>query len=404
MIIYLIKSSLCSLIFLILYYLILERENMPIFKRFYLLFSLVFSFVMPFIIINFESESTSFLANTSSLQTFVLPTVEVVTTTNYRPQILYTLYGIITSIFIIRFILNLHKISKTRQNAEIIKYQDAEIALVDSEIAPHTFGNTIFINKKEYESNVIEDVVYLHELTHVRQKHTLDVLVIETLNTIFWFNPLLILYKKAIQLNHEFLADQKVISTEDDIHTYQNILLSNSYKPSNLYLSSNLNSFLKTKKRFIMMTKTSSKSKALLTKLSVVPVIALLTMISCTNPEMNPEAGNQKVKQDIIVQAVTQAEKPSNPTFAGGMPAFYNFFGEEFKVPTEFKGEGKLIVGFVVKPDGNLDEISIIQDAGNGTGEEAMRVLKMSPKWNPGELDGKPVNVMYYLPITVTGS
>lgn len=404
MIIYLIKSSLCLLIFLILYYLVLERENMPIFKRFYLLFSLAFSFVMPFIIINFESESTSFLANTSTLQTFVLPTIEVVTTTNYRPQILYTLFGIITSIFVIRFILNLRKISKTRQNAELIKYQDAEIALVDSEIAPHTFGNTIFINKKEYESNLIENVVYLHELTHVRQKHTLDVLLIEALKTIFWFNPLLILYKKAIQLNHEFLADQKVISTEDNINTYQNILLSNIYKPSNLYLSSNLNSFLKTKKRFIMMTKTSSKSKALLTKLSVIPVIALLTMISCTNSDMNPEAGSAKIKKAVEVKAVAEGEKPSNPTFEGGMPAFYKFFGEEFSVPTDFKGEGKLIVGFVVKPDGNLDQISIIRDAGHGTGEEAMRVLKMSPKWNPGELYGKPVNVMYYLPITVTGS
>jgi len=128
------------------------------------------------------------------------------------------------------------------------------LILVEEKILPHTFLNYIFINKNDYENRKIEGELFTHELTHVRQKHTLDVLFIEILKTIFWFNPLLIFYKKAIQLNHEFLADEKVVTSYKNVPFYQSLLLEKASWNSNFYLASNLN-FLVTKKRLIMMTK-----------------------------------------------------------------------------------------------------------------------------------------------------
>ena len=110
-----------------------------------------------------------------------------------------------------------------------------------------------------------------HELVHVTQKHTLDILFIEFLKAIFWFNPLFIFYKKAIQLNHEFLADEEIVKTYNNVPFYQNLLLQKSSEQQTIYLASNLN-YLVTKKRLIMMTKRTSQKIVLLKKVAVVPI------------------------------------------------------------------------------------------------------------------------------------
>jgi hypothetical protein len=83
------------------------------------------------------------------------------------------------------------------------------------------------------------------------------------------------------------------------------------------------------------------------------------------------------------------------------MEAFYKFVGENYIVPKGFKENGKIFMEFIVEKDGGLSNITIIKDAGFGTGEEAVRVLKMCPKWIPATENGKPVKVQYSLPITL---
>jgi beta-lactamase regulating signal transducer with metallopeptidase domain len=398
MIIYLLKSSLCLSAFLLVYYFILERENMHVFKRFYLLISLLFSFIVPFISFEFKAEN-ALVAASNNLQTVVLPAIQISSEKNYFSTILYLIYGLITFAFLARFIWNLYTIQKVRNAAEIINFQNAKLALVDAPILPHTFGNTIFINKQSYESKAIETELFTHELTHVTEKHTLDVLFIELLKTVFWFNPLLILYKRAIQLNHEFLADQEVISEHETISIYQQLLLSKSHQTTNYYLTSNLNSFLKTKKRFIMMTKTTSTRTEWFKKALIAPLF-LGMFIFGSSITFAQETPKQEVKaEEPIYESVEK-----RPDFPGGIQEFYNFVGKNFKMPNVDGLKGKVYIQFVVEADGKLTNIKVQRDIGHGTGEEAVRVLKLSPNWIPGEQDGKPVRVQYSLPISISGS
>ena len=415
MIIYLIKSSLCLSAFLLVYYFILERENMHVFKRIYLLISLLFSFIVPFISFEFKAEN-ALLTASNDLQTVVLPILQISSEKNYFSTILYLIYGLVTFIFLIRFIWNLYTIQKVRNNAEIINFQGAKLALVDPIILPHTFGNTIFINKQSYESQAIENELFTHELTHVREKHTLDVLLIELLKTIFWFNPLLILYKRAIQLNHEFLADEKVVKSYNNVPFYQNLLLEKASWKNTYYLASNLN-YLVTKKRLIMMTKTTSQSRAMLKKLALVPILGAMIFISCSE-NVSEKQYDEKVvvstwenakafssdtsatnKTKTEVMEVNAKDVPSQPEFPGGTEALYKFVAQEFKIPEGYKGDGKIILTFAVSTNGTLEAIKVIVDPGFGTGEEAERMMKTSPKWKPGLLHGKPVRVQFYLPI-----
>jgi protein TonB len=89
------------------------------------------------------------------------------------------------------------------------------------------------------------------------------------------------------------------------------------------------------------------------------------------------------------------------PEFPGGMAKFYKYVGDNYRAPDEEGLKGKIYVTFVVEKDGSLTDIKVLRDIGYGTGKEAIRVLDRSPRWNPGVQNGKPVRVLYSLPITI---
>lgn len=290
MIEFLLKSTISLAIFLGFYHLILEREKIHQFNRFYLLFSIAISFIIPFLTFEIikiihvvqNIEPLNNVITSSSIpeneiqKNNLLKEVNI----NFIFVILCGLYGIISFILIVRFGKNIWKlISKSKSNS-IVKYKNANLVLVDEETLPHTFLNSIFINFEDYNNRNIEEELYSHELVHVNQKHTLDVLFIEFLKVIFWFNPLFIFYKKAIQLNHEFLADAEIVKTYNNVPFYQNLLLQKSSGNQTIYLASNLN-YLVTKKRLIMMTKSTSKKIALLKKVAIIPILAGLIYFFC---------------------------------------------------------------------------------------------------------------------------
>lgn len=92
------------------------------------------------------------------------------------------------------------------------------------------------------------------------------------------------------------------------------------------------------------------------------------------------------------------------PEFPGGMDQFYKFISENFITPKGEKLAGKVYVTFVVEKDGSLTDIKVLRDIGYGTGKEAIRVLKISPKWKPAEQNGQKVRCSYSLPISLQSS
>lgn len=113
------------------------------------------------------------------------------------------------------------------------------------------------------------------------------------------------------------------------------------------------------------------------------------------------------VKKDSTTTATNDSEKiyyavETKPDFKGGIKEFYTYVVKNFRIPEINKLSGKIIVCFVIEKDGSLTDIKVISDIGYGTGEEAIRVLKNSPTWIPGYQSGKPVRVMYTLPIVIS--
>ncbi len=339
MITYILKSSLCLALLLIFYHLFLEKEKMHRFNRFFLLVSILFSFLAPLYIIYIKSITriTPSLSNN-----FIITTIENQSSNEGLTYINYItiFYGIITSLFFVRFIKNLTKIINNIRKNEKIKIKNATIVLVDEPIPTHTFLKYIFINKQDYNSDKIAPQLLTHELTHVYQKHTLDILLTEFLQSLFWINPVYYFLKKAIKLNHEFLADINVIQSHKNIKEYQYLLLNKTVRNSNYYLASNLNYSL-TKKRLLMMTNQSSKRQILIKQLVTLPFIGLLLFLFANRIEAQEKNNVPKSSVDGNTKTETGFYSENENTLYyvkdKNNTNYYNRFGQKVTK------EGKII-------------------------------------------------------------
>ena len=320
-----------------LYYILFEREKMHRFNRFYLLSAVVFSLALPLVTIPLYVEAAAspqalpmeqYLEfreqqmpgeniTTGNHEVTVTPTYEAPEAIyiNYSPYIAWGLYLSVVLVLSVRFIVNILRFYKIRRNSLIVSYKGTNLVLLNQDVLPHTYLNNIYVSKNEYENKLIAPELFTHELTHVRQYHTLDILFIETLKTIFWFNPLLYFYKKAIQLNHEFLADEKVIDSTANTVYYQKLLLEKASVGTTFSMASNL-TFSLTKKRFIMMTKTTSTTKAGFIKLVIVPVITALIMLLCTKTIAKATNIMQEIQSEKQ-ETITKEDKRRDTYYAG---------------------------------------------------------------------------------------
>lgn len=300
------------------YHLFLEREKIHHFNRYYLLVSIIFSLILPVISIPIyvgAKGTPDTMYNTLPVANTIITTITpVAEPVNYLPIVLWSVYGIVAIALSLNFIWNIASFRRKISSSKIIRYNKAKLVLIEKKILPHTFYNCIFINKQDYESGNIEDELFTHELTHVKQKHTLDILFIEILKVMFWFNPLLYLYGRSIRLNHEFLADEKVVSKTQNVTYYQTILLE-KISEKTFAFASNLN-FSLTKKRLIMMTKKTNRTKALLLQTAIAPIVAILLMLLCTEEVIAQEKDNSKgysVHMESITASQIDSLKKADP-------------------------------------------------------------------------------------------
>ncbi|WP_299669256.1 M56 family metallopeptidase [uncultured Polaribacter sp.] len=306
MITYVLKSASCLALLLFFYHFVLEKEKMHAFNRFYLLIGVLLSFLVPFATITVAAIPEVITVT----QTFEQPVFTEGTTAiiveETRDYTIYfiSFYLLISSILFLRFGRNLFKIIRKIRLNEKIAHQNATLVLVDDKILPHTFWKAIFINKTDYKKGLIEEELFTHELTHVTQKHTIDVLLIELLQIIFWINPLFIFLKKAVQLNHEFLADENVIIQHKNTFHYQHLLLNKAAWNNAYYLASNLNYSL-TKKRLKMMTTQRSKTNIWLKKLAVIPLLTGVVFLFAERVE----AQEKQEKIETIYEQPNNQEK-----------------------------------------------------------------------------------------------
>ena len=271
--IYLLKSTLCLAILFAFYKGVLENQPIHQFKRFYLLIAALASLVFP--LINFEV--TTIVPQQQMGETIIYGSSGSFTPDEgiHWSTWLWGLYLLGVLFMSSRFVLNLRDIfNKIDTNP---KQRNGYIThvLMKERITPHTFLRYIFFQKAALERNQIPESVMIHERTHARQQHSIDILLIEILQVVFWFNPLFYVLKKSIKLNHEFLADQAVIDQGHHMGDYQHTLLDFSTL-QNAHPMANAMDYSSIKKRLTIMKKSHPKWRSRLGVYLTLPLLALM--------------------------------------------------------------------------------------------------------------------------------
>ena len=347
---YILKSATILATLLLFYKLLLEKEDMHTFKRFYLILAVIASIGIPLITITTYIEPASQNFDPALLQSSEeISIAEGLSFMDYLPFILRTIYALGVTFYSIKFIRNLRDLLvKIRINPKVKKEGFTRI-LLQEEIDPHTFLNYIFLNKKKYEQKQIPKEVIIHEEANANQRHSLDILLVEFLQIIFWINPLIILLKDFIKLNHEFLADREVLKKGIQKTEYQTTLLSFSSGHLHSDFVNPIN-YSSIKKRFIVM-KTQTSKKTIWTKgLLLLPLMGLL-IYSCStreeeektnsNPVFNMESAEKATPEmvseynQIAKSYNSQDGKPVEVTDYNKMRDIYNLMFPEQKKNAE---------------------------------------------------------------------
>lgn len=328
MIIYLIKSTLLLALLLGLYKLLLENEKMHRFNRFFLLFALIFGLTAPLFTfelspntkvagIELSRVQSAVNASAEAVSRTVEPLMSAAPVTPPAPEqtgtepvsspaftlrnILIGVYGLITFILVLRFLSGLWQLRTNIISGERRRIEGATLVLLDQPITPQSFFRFIFLNKQDLETGKIGKEILEHEQTHVRQLHSLDVLLAEVLKVVFWFNPVIYLYKHAIQLNHEFLADEYVVSAVTNVSDYQKTLLGMFSEERPVSVTSNFNYGL-VKKRVIMANKNKSPIRINLKISFLAPLVLFLILVVGCEPRLVNDSPETAIESELTIR------------------------------------------------------------------------------------------------------
>lgn len=398
MILYLFKSSLLLALGLLVYKIVLEHTKVHVFKRFYLLGILVISITLPL----FSFIDLSQKASDSDLQIMLLP--EVIINQQITPawqnyytnniSLLWSIYLLGAFLSLVYFIYNLLAYKKLNKSATIVYKNAYRFAFTPLTQQVFSFYKTIYCPMSLSLENDKE--IVFHEMIHIKQRHSLDILMQQSLQVLFWFNPLIYLYKAPMMLNHEFLADTPFTLENNTKKKYLEILLENTIVNNNLALSSPFN-FNQTKKRFIMITRPNNKKHnflGLVLGFSVMLLGGSYTLMAQEKITVSQAKDTDPVYDAVEVQA----------KYPGGMSAFNEFFIAHFKIPETDLESFRVILQFTIEKDGSMNNFVVLGKEVPGlpgVGDQAIEVLEQMPNWIPAYDKGEPVRSRFTLPITI---
>ena len=407
--IYLLKVNAGIALFYAFYKLFCQRDTFFQWRRIALLSFLGISFLYPLLDIQDWVMEQPAIYELADYYTVLMNTEEVTAApvayeAPQRPDLLtiFTyLYYIGVIVMSVRFIIQLASICHIRWKGQAVYLNGQRIISLPSEANPFSFFGWIFLYLPQLEEESQEEIL-MHEQTHARQWHSVDVIVSEIANIVCWFNPFSWLLKGEIRLNLEYLADNQVAQTLNDSKQYQYHLLGLAHTNSKTGLYNNFN-VSQIKHRIIMMNKKRTRTVGRIKYALFAPLAAALLLvsnISCTSTEKQ-ESSTETTESRAVEGEVFQVCEEM-PEFPGGMAECMKFLGKNIKYPTQAmeKGiQGRVIVQMVVTKEGDITEAKVVRGVDPLLDAEALRVINSMPKWKPGRQEGKAVNVKYTIPV-----
>ncbi len=421
--------------FYVLYALAFRRQTFFRLNRFYLLGALLAGMILPLLKeVHLPKRST--LQEPASYLAPMVEGFEFIHELEYAvlesaPEvfpwklILVLIYLLGAGVYLVRLVAGMYKIARLRAASELARYKGYTIARTPIHHQPFSFGRTLYLSQYARWTAEEETDIIGHELAHIRDGHTLDVLLLEILGVIWWFSPPFYLYRHALRLQHEYIADAEVLRRRPR-REYGLLLIRQALPSLQPHIAHSFHSSLK--QRISMMTKTQSNPRARWLYLAAAPLTFALVLlfsqrqaIAATVPELsNLLSFVEEVDQSPLVlpaaTAPTGNEYDVAPVLEGcerepeeirascSEQKFLEWAAKRISYPQaarEANITGTVKVRYTISANGTLTDLVLLQDIGGGCGEQLMKALQRLSaycKWTPAMKNGKPVAITRILP------
>ena len=409
---YIIKSAMALALLYTCIIPLLEKETFHRLNRILILGCLIMSFAIPLVHFTGGTNPTVDMVR----QAVQLP--EVLINGDAKEQSVWSWADIMTCIYIIGvvaiFLMTVVQtaslILRLRKCEHITDNRGNTIVLTDCATSPFCLFHYIVMSRDDYANN--RYYILTHEQEHIRLGHCIDLVILQVATIIQWFNPFVWLIGKNLKAIHEFEVDEAVLNKGINATQYQQFLVVKAVGNRLQPFANNLNKE-SLKRRIIMMNQKKSNRWMMLKALFIIPVATLAVSVFASNTGVSTVKREAVRTANALPTANMQTQQSATkayevvevmPKFKGGESAMMEFLMMNMKYPqtaVKAKQQGRAIVGFVVRKDGTVSDVHITKSAGHAVlDEEAMRVVKAMPAWEPGKQKGKPVNVKYNVPIT----
>lgn len=435
---YFIESGLALGIFYMTYHLFLQDSDRHGLKRSYLIGTLLFSLVIPLKNFTLGPEVPV------SYYPMILLDEVIVRAGDFKAgggwngslgTVLWIIYLTGAAFFSTKLVLSVHKLRQVIRNAEKDRFNGVPVHYVTGRIPTFTFINRMVVNRENLDEDEIR-IIMQHEAVHMREGHHYDLIILQVLQVLFWFNPFLYLYRNSLQEIHEYLADRNVLDRFDP-DDYKLLILKQSIgQLPNRSLTHSFNQQL-IFKRLNMMNALRKPKKSAWKFLLVLPLAALtFFLFACESGEREvAETPDTTQKTETIVYE----EVDKMPEYPGGMMEMRRFIAGNVQYPEESREtgvQGRIYVAFVVDEHGELIKGKTVVEPPETEGEsgflsdpsegivvvgfrnvegddteysadqleplikESIRVVEKLGSFEPALKDGKPVPVQLTVPIT----
>lgn len=447
--IYSVKVAVCLSLFYLFHKLLMSRDTFHTFNRFAILSMMLLSLVLPLIHLSFDS-SAGINQGTVVLEGIVAQTAEDSGGAEGGitiMQVLLIVYLLGVALFVGKSVLSLCSLFRLIRHAKCVESNNGiRIYVLQDDISPFSWFRCIVMSEKDWKENRRE--IVLHEMAHIRRRHSVDVAICNIIIVFQWFNPAAWLLKRELQTVHEYEADEAVLQSGVDATHYQMLLIRKAVGERLFSMANNLN-HNSLKKRITMMKikRTNPMQKAKIAFMLPLAAVAVAAFAServenlSERVEQESEAlvsasespvvkTVEKIVGDAPVMNVDEAETVSNatvlqdttavgakpvkgkyiecapetfPEYPGGHAALFEYLAKNIKFPKSEEQKDirvRVVTTFTVAKDGSITDAKIVKSQGEAFDKEALRVINGMPKWIPGTQNGKAINVKYTLPIT----
>ena len=429
--IYDLKVAVLLAVFYMFYRLMLARETFHHVNRIVLLLTAVASFVLPLCVITIHETVVVQRAAHVAVGSFQVDAIGEESAMPLWQIVLPVLFiiGMVTTL--VRILLSLFRIIRIIRHSELHPQTDGTTICVtgNASLAPFSWMHYIVMNRSDYK--ISDAAILAHERGHIRLHHSWDLLLVDSLTALQWFNPAMWMLRSDLRAIHEYEADAAVLSQGINARQYQYLLITKAAGIGGYSLANGI-SHSTLKNRINMMLHTKSDRSRLLKLLALLPIVGIALAVNAEKvvdvryeesqkgiAEKKAEtaaAFTTTLKYDTIpgetftavgtyepVQGDVFDVVEEMPQYPGGPQALFKFLGENVQYPAEAEKagiQGRVIATFVVEKDGSISQPTIVKSVDPLLDAEAIRVISAMPNWIPGKQNGKVVRVKYTVPLS----